>query len=310
MPKDLHELPKLRDSMTYIYIEHAIIEQDNLSIIVIREDGKVPIPIANLTVLMIGPGTRITHAAIKAISANGCMVVWCGEKGERFYASGLGETRSAANLLRQAQLCMDDKLHMEVVRRMYERRFPDMPNCELSLRQIRGMEGIRVKQSYQLASRTTGVPWRKRDYKNTQWELSDGVNRALSAANACLYALCHAAIVSLGYSPGLGFIHTGKMLSFVYDIADLYKTETSIPAAFEAAARQGSNIEREVRILCRKHFKNQSILKRIPEDIDWIFQVLNKKEDINAEKPSGIWAEAEVLNGGQNFSKDLEMESP
>jgi len=306
MPKDLHELPKLRDSMSYIYVEHAIIEQDNLSIVLIKEDGRIPIPIANLTVLLIGPGTRITHAAIKAICDNGCMAVWCGEKAERFYASGMGETRSAFNLLRQAELCMDETLHMEVVRRMYERRFSDIPDKDMTLRQIRGLEGIRVKQAYKLASKVTGVPWRMRDYKGTQWEASDRVNRALSAANACLYALCHAAIVTLGYSPGLGFIHTGKMLSFVYDIADLYKVDTTIPAAFEAASSQNAEIEREVRIICRRYFKNYGVLKRIPEDIDWIFQIERNEEDINMSKPSGIWNHGEVLNGGHNFSRDME----
>jgi CRISPR-associated protein Cas1 len=308
MSKDLHELPKLRDSMSYIYVEHAIIEQDNLSIMVIKEDGKIPIPIASLTVLMIGPGTRITHAAIRAICDNGCMAVWCGERVERFYASGIGETRSASNLLKQAKLCMEDMLHMEVVRRMYERRFPDIPDKGMTLRQIRGLEGIRVKQAYKLASKTSGVPWTKRDYKKTQWEASDVINRALSAANACLYALCHAAIVSLGYSPGLGFVHTGKMLSFVYDIADLYKADTTIPAAFEAASKQSTNIERDVRIICRRYLKNHSILKRIPEDIDWIFQTDKVTEDINAENPSGIWDEEEVLAGGRNYSQDIEEE--
>lgn len=306
MAKDLQELPKLRDSLTYVYIEHAIIEQDDLSIVAIKEDGRIPIPVASLTVLLIGPGTRITHAAIKTICDNGCMAIWCGEQLGRFYACGTGETRSAANLLRQAKLCMDKDAHLMVVRRMYERRFPDILKPDMTLQQIRGLEGIRVKQAYRNAAKMTGIPWEKRDYKKTQWNHSDRINRALSAANAYLYALCHAAIVSLGYSPGLGFIHTGKMLSFVYDIADLYKVETTIPAAFEAASHKTEDLEKEVRILCRKYFKNHNVMKRIAEDINWIFQENDNNSDINSENPCGIWDENQIISGGKNYSSDAE----
>ena len=124
MPKDLHELPKLRDSISYLYFEHAVIEQENSSIVVIQESGRIPVPISAVTCILLGPCTKVTHAAIKAMAENGCMVVWCGENAGRFYASGMGETRSAANLLLQARLCMDEAAHMTVVRRMYEIRFP------------------------------------------------------------------------------------------------------------------------------------------------------------------------------------------
>ena len=240
MPKDLQQLPKLRDSLSFLYIEHAIIEQDNLSIRVVRADGVVPIPIAAMTVLLLGPGVSITHAAIKAICDNGCTIIWCGETASRFYAVGMGETRSADNLLHQAKLCMNDDLHMQVVRKMYERRFPDMDCANLTLSQIRGMEGVRVREAYRMFSKQYGVPWTKRDYKTTSWEDANPINRALSTANNVLYGICQGAIVSMGYSAGLGFIHTGKMLSFVYDIADLYKAECSIPAAFSVVPRPGT----------------------------------------------------------------------
>lgn len=158
MPRDLQRLPKLRDSLSFLYIERAIIEQDNLSIRAIRADGTVPIPIAAMTVLMLGPGISITHAAIKAICDNGCTVIWCGETASRFYAVGMGETRSAENLLHQAKLCMDEALHMQVVRRMYERRFSDMDCSNLSLSQIRGMEGVRVREAYRLFSNSMVFP--------------------------------------------------------------------------------------------------------------------------------------------------------
>ena len=148
------------------------------------------------------------------------MAIWCGEHAERFYAAGVGETRSAKNLLVQAKACMDAERHLEVAKRMYQIRFSNLKTEGLTLQQLRGMEGIRVRKAYELAARTTGVRWKKRSYKTEEWDQADPVNQALSEANALLYGLCHAAIVSLGYSPGLGFIHTGKQLSFVYDVAD------------------------------------------------------------------------------------------
>lgn len=144
--KNLQELPKLADSMTYLHLEHAIIEQNDTAIVAIQKDGSVPVPIAAMTCLLLGPGTSITHAAIRAVCDNGCMAIWCGENGGRFYASGTGETRSAKNLLKQARACMDDTLHMAAVRRMYEIRFPKVKTEHLSLQQIRGMEGIRVRK--------------------------------------------------------------------------------------------------------------------------------------------------------------------
>lgn len=302
MPKDLHELPKLRDSISYLYIEHAIIEQNDSSIVAIREDGRIPIPVSSVTCLLLGPGTRVTHAAIKAATDNGCMIIWCGEKLGRFYASGMGETRSSANLLLQARLCLDDKLHMAVVRRMYEIRFPAIPTADLSLQQIRGMEGIRVKQTYKTESKRTGVKWSARSYKQTDWDSADDINRALSSANAILYSICHAAIVSLGFSPAFGFVHTGKMLSFVYDIADLYKTETSIPAAFEAVKENGSDLDQRVRQYMRQKVARADILGRVAKDIAWLFDVQLDSEQENSSHVGELWDENGMAKGGKNYA--------
>ncbi|WP_279009507.1 type I-E CRISPR-associated endonuclease Cas1e [Synergistes jonesii] len=306
MPKDLHILPKLRDSLTFIYVERAIIEQDNLSIVRITKEGRAPIPIAAMTVLMIGPGVSITHAAIKAVCDNGCMIIWCGEHASRFYAAGMGETRSAANLMHQATLCMNQQRHMEVVRRMYLRRFPKMTCGDMTLQQLRGMEGIRMREAYRLASKTSGIKWIKRDYKQTDWDAADPINRALSMANAILYSLCQAAVISLGYSPGLGFIHTGKMLSFVYDIADLYKAETTIPAAFTAVRNmtEPGELGRQVRLACRDAFRASQILKRIPQDIDWVLQTESPSEDTEAKNIGNLWNDNDggVADGGVNYA--------
>jgi len=173
----------------------------------------------------------------------------------------------AAALLRQARLVSDEALRLEVVKRMYRMRFRERLPAGLTVQQLRGREGIRVREAYARASRDSGVPWTGRSYDRKDWRSTDPVNRALSAANSCLYGICHAAILSVGYSPALGFIHTGKQLSFVYDIADLYKVELTIPLAFRMAAGDSKELERQVRLQCRDVFRESRLIQRIIPDI-------------------------------------------
>jgi CRISPR-associated protein Cas1 len=151
--KDLHVLPKVRDSLSHLYVEHCRIDQEDKAIALHDAEGKTPVPCASLAMLMLGPGTSVTHAAIRALADNGCLVIWGGEGGVRFYAQGMGETRSARGLLRQARLCSVPALRLAVVRRMYQRRFPEPLDDWITLRQIRGREGIRVREAYARASR-------------------------------------------------------------------------------------------------------------------------------------------------------------
>lgn len=307
--KDLHLLPKFRDGLSYLYVEHSRIDRDERAVAIHDAAGEVPVPCASLALLMLGPGVSITHAAVMTLADNGCLVVWCGEEGVRFYAAGLGKTRSAANLLHQAQLWADPKAHMEVVRRMYRARFPEPLPDGLSLRQIRGREGLRVREAYAKACHETGITWAGRDYKRDSWTKADPVNRALSAANSCLYGLCHAAILSSGFSPALGFIHTGKMLSFVYDIADLYKVEVSIPVAFQEAVRGPEALERRVRLACRNAIASSRLLRRIVDDI---YAVLGMDEasvsDMYAAdeaEPGRLWdPERREVGGGVNYAEE------
>lgn len=265
--QDLHILPKFRDGWSYLYIEHCKVDRDSQAIALHNAAGKVPIPCANLALLMLGPGVSITHAAILVLADHGCLVAWCGERGIRFYAVGMGETRSATNLLHQVHMWAQPESRMTVVRRLYQMRFAEKLDPRLTLRQIRGMEGIRIRNAYARAARETGVKWTGRSYRRDGWDDADPINRALSVANSCLYGICHAAIMSAGFSPALGFIHIGKMLSFVYDIADLYKSEISIPSAFRSIAEGVEGLERRVRIGCRDLFASTRILERIIPDI-------------------------------------------
>ncbi|MBI4336992.1 MAG: type I-E CRISPR-associated endonuclease Cas1 [Chloroflexi bacterium] len=312
--KDLHLLPKVRDSLTYLYAEHCRVDQDDKAIALHDAQGKTSVPCASLSVLILGPGTTITHAAIHTLADSGCLVLWSGESGVRFYAQGMGETRSARHLLRQARLWANPTTRLEVVMRMYRIRFKDPLPDGLTLQQIRGKEGIRVREAYSRASRETGVPWAGRSYQRQQWSSADPINRALSAANSCLYGICHAAIVSAGYSPALGFIHTGTMLSFVYDVADLYKADLTIPLAFKAAAEGPQDLERWVRRTCRDLFYSQRLLGRIVPDLQQLLGILvqdgdDTPWDDDEALPGGLWSPGEgIVVGGVNYGDDAQPE--
>jgi CRISPR-associated protein Cas1 len=271
--QDLHELPKLRDSLSYVYVEHAIVDRDQHAIELVSKTGRTHVPAAALCVLLLGPGTSITHAAVKLLAEHGCTALWTGEDGMRMYAQGSGETRRAQHLLWQAELHCDKEKRTQVVLRMYRRRFDVDLDAGLSLPQIRGMEGARVRSVYAQASKEYGVLWHGRLYDPHQWGQADPINRALSAANALLNGICHAAIVSGGYSPGLGFVHTGRYLSFVYDIADLYKTEITIPIAFQMVSESDIQVDKRVRQACRQRFYETKLLERILPDIDELLEI-------------------------------------
>jgi CRISPR-associated protein Cas1 len=281
--KTLHELPRFSDRWSYLYLERGILDKETHGLVIHSADAHTPIPIDQLSLLMLGPGISITHAAMRALADNNCLAAWVGDNGIRLYAHGTGGTFSARRLIQQARLVSDEVTRLAVVYRMYQKRFPEMPLEGKSLEQVRGMEGIRVRRAYQEAAKNHGVAWSGRDYQQEDWFQANAVNRALSAANACLYGVCHAAIVSAGYSAGLGFIHTGKMLSFVYDVADLYKTETTVPLAFELAAKEPKDLERLVRTQCRPVFHHARLMDRLLPDIAEVLGVSNDPGESAAE---------------------------
>ncbi len=314
---DLSQLPRVADGWTFLYTEKVRIERADHAIELRDKNGRIAVPVAALSSLMLGPGSTITHAAVLALAESGSSIVWCGEHGARFYASGLGETRRSHHLEAQAIAWASKEKHAEVVRRMYTMRFPEGLPEGLSLEQVRGHEGARVRDAYAAVSRETGVAWSGRSYKQLDWLAADPVNRALSAANASLYGLCHGAIVAIGFSPGLGFVHVGKQLSFVYDIADLYKLEVTVPAAFRAARDGGTgSIESRVRKTCRDLFHSTRLLERIVPDIQRVLGLVPEKarlvvhrgEDVEPEEglgeaPGGLWnGDGTTAQGGHNFA--------
>jgi CRISPR-associated protein Cas1 len=300
---NLRTLPKARDQISFLYFEHCRIEQDESAIAIFKEKDKFQVPCACIATLLLGPGTSITHAAIKALADNACEVHWVGADVLRFYATGRGGSGNTERLQHQATLWADSLQRLAVVRRMYEFRFADGLPPDLTLQQIRGYEGVRVRTLYSQISKETGVEWKGRDYKPTDWNAADPINQALSIANSCLYAVCQAALNSVGYSPALGFIHTGKPLSFAYDIADLYKAETTIPAAFEAVAGTYFELESYVRRKCREKFSQYRLMHRIVLDVDRILQYGTPDEE--AEPFCFLWDEQlEWVEGGKNWSEE------
>lgn len=290
--RTLHELPPFRDRWSYLYLEHGELDQQSSGLVFHNATALTPLPINQLSLLMLGPGTTVTHAAIRALAGNNCLLAWVGEQGVRMYAHSTGGTFSARRLIVQAKLATDPEQRLVVAKRMYAKRFPGGDLESKSLEQIRGMEGSRVRTAYAQLAAKHSIQWDGRRYDQNQWTSADPVNRALSAANACLYGVCHAAIVSAGYSAGLGFIHTGKLLSFVYDIADLYKTEVTVPAAFRVVATTKEGIERKVRLECRQVFHDTRLLERILPDIA---EVLADAGDDLRESPSELEGRAVSL---------------
>ena len=264
---ELQALPQMRDRMSFLYLERCIINRQDGAITVTDTRGTVHVPAASLGVLMLGPGTTVSHRAMELIGNTGTSVIWVGEQGVRYYAHGRPLTHSARLLISQAALVSNTRTRIAVARQMYQMRFPDEDVSALTMQQLRGREGARVRSVYRKASQTAGVPWNKRTYDPDDFQGGDPVNQALSAAHACLYGLAHSVIAALGCAPGLGFVHTGHERSFVYDIADLYKGELTIPIAFEVAAEAGEDVSAQTRRRVRDAISGGHILERMVKDI-------------------------------------------
>jgi CRISPR-associated protein Cas1 len=259
----------IKDRISCLFIEKGNLDVLDGAFVVVDKTGvRTHIPVGGVACLMLEPGTRVSHAAVNLASRVGCLLVWVGEAGVRFYASGQPGGARADRLLYQAKLALDDKARLKVVRKMYALRFKDEPPANRSVEQLRGIEGVRVRKMYELLAKQYRVQWKVRNYDYTEWESGDIPNRCLSSATACLYGICEAAILAAGYAPAVGFIHTGKPQSFVYDIGDIFKFDTVVPVAFRIASKNPHNPERDVRIACRDSFRQTKLLKRIIPTIE------------------------------------------
>jgi CRISPR-associated protein Cas1 len=220
---------------------------------------------------MLGPGTTVTHAAMKACADCNTPICWIGEDGMRFYAQGITPTHDNQNPKRHAEAWADKKRRAAIARRMFKQRFPELDVERHTVNELRGMEGLRVRTLYAEMGLKHGVTWKGRNYDKNNWNLADGINRAVSVANASLYALTAAVVCSMGFLPSLGFVHEGGTLPFVYDVADLYKHCTSMPAAFLAIRQKPDDDGELTRKLLKERIEEERLLQRMPKDLDALF---------------------------------------
>ena len=259
----------IKDRLSILYVERGHLDVLDGAFVVVDKNGvRTHIPVGGVACLMLEPGTRVSHAACALSARVGTLLVWIGEAGVRLYSAGQPGGARADKLLYQARLALDDGLRLKVVRKMYALRFGEEPPQRRSVEQLRGIEGARVRETYKRIAAKYGVEWKARSYDPSDWDKGDLANRCLSAATACLYGVTEAAVLAAGYAPAIGFIHTGKPLSFVYDVADVYKFDTVVPLAFRIASHRPANPEQQVRIVCRDVFRESKLLEKIITGIE------------------------------------------
>lgn len=267
-------LPQVKDKYPFIYLERGRLEIDDSSVKWLdSEKNVVRLPIAMLNCLLLGPGTSITHEAVKIIAAANCGVCWVGEDSLLFYAAGQTPTANTRNFRKQMLLSADESKSVEVARRMFARRFPKADLVGKSLKEMMGMEGYRVRQFYEQKANQYNVGWKGRRFEPGKFEISDMTNQILTAANAALYSILCSAIHSMGYSPHIGFIHSGSPLPFVYDLADLYKEVLCIDLAFSLTLEMAGRYNKhKVASAFRRRVIAMDLLACVGTDIEEILE--------------------------------------
>lgn len=293
----------MKDRAQLVFVARARLDVEDGAFVSVNADGtRTQIPVGGLAGLMLEPGARISHAAVALAARTGTLVTWVGEAGVRLYSAGQPGGARSDKLLWQAATAIDPAARLRVVRKMYAIRFGEDPPSRRSINQLRGIEGVRVRKSYELLAQQHGVTWRRRSYDPGDWDASDVPNRCVSAATACLHGLTEAAVLAAGYAPAIGFLHSGKPISFVYDIADLFKLQTVVPEAFRIAGQHAKGKltmepDRAVRLACRDSFRQSGLLTRIIPAIEEVLSAgdLSRPEAppealgpaLDEEEPSG-----------------------
>ena len=262
-------LPQVKDKYPFLYLERGRLEIDDSSVKWIDSEANVvPLPVATLNALLLGPGTSVTHDAIKTATAANCAVCWVGEDSLLFYAAGFLPTADTRNLKQQIELAANPKKSVEVARRMFARRFPEADLQGKTLKEMMGMEGHRVRAIYRAKAEEYQVGWKGRKFVPGKFDFSDITNQVLTASNAALYVILSSAVHSMGYSPHIGFIHSGSPLPFIYDLADLYKEYLCIDLAFALSRDMAGRYQKhKVSSAFRERVIDMDLLARLAEDI-------------------------------------------
>lgn len=265
-------LPQVKDKYPFIYLERGRLEIDDSSVKWIDADCNiVRLPIATINTILLGPGTSITHESIKVLAAANCSVCWVGEDSLLFYAAGNTPTSDSRNFRKQMMLAADKKKSEEVARRMFSYRLPQKDLINKNLKSMMGMEGYRVKEIYNEMAKKYNVGWKGREYIPGKMVLSDTTNQILTSTNAALYGILNSVVHSLGYSPHIGFIHSGSPLPFIYDISDLYKEKLCIDLAFQLTLEMGGQYNKhKVSSAFRERVIGMDLLTKVPLDIEYV----------------------------------------
>ncbi|WP_315572636.1 type I-E CRISPR-associated endonuclease Cas1e [Lancefieldella rimae] len=309
---DLQALPTIRERMTFLYVERCLVNRQDSAVTITDKRGTAYVPASSLGMLMLGPGTNVSHRAIELLGDSGSSMVWVGEHGVRYYAHGRPLTRSSRLIVRQAELVSNTRKRLSVARAMYQMRFPGEDVSGLTMQQLRGREGSRIRSLYRKLSKKYKVPWKGREYNPADFSDATPINQALSAANVCLYGIVHSIIVALGCSSALGFVHVGHERSFVYDVADLYKAELTIPIAFEVASNPPEDIGSVTRQKIRDAFYDGKIMERCAHDIRFLLlgDAVHEEENSLDFETMFLWDESHpAVAFGVSYGKEFETQS-
>ncbi len=200
------------------------------------EPGDYGLPFQTISVFFLGPGTTVSHDALRLLARHGTALVATGEDGVRFYASMPFGADASKLARRQVELWADARKRVSVARRMYAWRLGEvLPSTDITV--LRGIEGARVKTMYKALAQQHGIAWQGRRYDRDDPEATDRVNQALNHTATALRAAAMIAVAATSTIPQLGFIHEDSGNALPLDIADLYREAVALPAAFIAVKR-------------------------------------------------------------------------
>ncbi|MEE1927398.1 type I-E CRISPR-associated endonuclease Cas1e [Streptomyces sp. TRM 70351] len=300
-----HELGRIGDRVSFIYLERCTVHREDNAITATDAEGTTHIPSATIGTLLLGPGTRVTHQAMSVLGECGAAVVWTGEHGVRFYAGGRALSRSSGLAEAQATAWANRRTRLDVARAMYRMRFPGEDTAGRTRQDLLTMEGRRVKDCYRREAARTGVPWRRREYRPDDFLAADAPNQGVTAAGQCMYGIAHAVVAALGCSPALGFVHSGHERSFVYDVADLYKTEIGIPAAFDAAAEGEEDMASRTRRAVRDRVRQTKLLDRCVRDIKDLLRYDGTRDTGDGQDRVTLQTDDDThVTGGRNYGDE------
>jgi CRISPR-associated protein Cas1 len=250
--------------------------------------GDYDIPYQGLTSIVLGPGTTISHDALRLLARHGTGLIAAGEDGVRFYASMPFGADDSSLARRQVTAWADvTGSRVYVTRLMYAWRMGEvLPAGEISV--LRGMEGARARQMYKNIAAQYGIAWHGRRYNRQSPHSADLPNQAINHAASAVEGAAMIAVAATSTIPQLGFVHEDSAQSFCLDIADLFRDEVTIPCAFAAVKlmekRHGQSIESVTRRHVGRAMKEQQV---VPKMIDRI-KALFSKEALECEDPDRL----------------------